>query len=191
MRKCLVAVSVMLLLVGAAPFGEPAPTKYSLVSVNGGETLHVYRDGNKAVVDLYMPKGAHHPAIHTRSIIDVPSTENRTWNLLDPKTQCDGMGKGDWPDPFAAWKRSLDSFPGKLKKVGKGKVAGMAATVFESTAPQGSAKLWRDDRYGLLLKLVVKPKGRKAMPLVLVRSFKVGRPNPKELEVPARCKWNH
>ncbi|HEX6550475.1 MAG TPA: hypothetical protein VF117_07350 [Gammaproteobacteria bacterium] len=192
MRKILTRASALCLFVCVTAYAKyPAPPQqYSLVNVSSGQTQHIYRDGNRALIDLYMPKGPNQPvAIHTRTIVDVASKTNLTWDLLDSKVPCDSPGQGDWGDPFGYWDQSVQGMPGKLKQTGKDTVNGMKTTVFEISSPEGTAKLWREDKYGLLVKNTVTPKGGAQMEMFEIRDFKIGKPSASVFVVPARCKW--
>jgi hypothetical protein len=168
----------------------PPPQQYSLTNVNTDETLHISRDGSKALIDTHVPKGPHQPVeVHTRTIVDIPSKTDLTWDLLDPKIPCDVPATGDWGDPFGYWDQTLQGEPAP-KKVGKEMLNGMATTVYEVDSPEGTGKLWREDKYGLLVKFTLgQKKGSKPETLFEIKEFKVGKPDPAVFAVPARCKW--
>ncbi len=176
-----------------APAGiryQPAPTQYTIVIVSGGQTQHIYRDGDKALVDLEMPKSADQPvAIHLRTIVDVPSKTELTWDLLNPSTPCDAPATGDWGDPFDLWRQMAhdDSIP--VKATGRDTVNGMAATIYEKTTPEAGVRLWREDRYGLLVKAVITPTGRAPVEVSETKAFTLGAPDPSQFAVPSRCTW--
>lgn len=168
-----------------------APTHYSLVNATADQVLHVYRDGDKALLDTLDPKSPTQPVeIHLRTIIDVPTLRDLSWDLEDPKVPCNGAGKSgpDWGDPFNYWNQMASSGPAP-KKVGHETVHGMPATVFVSEAPEGEAKLWREDKYGLLVKAVMTPKGGKPVTMIDITEFKVGPPPKAAFKVPSRCAW--
>lgn len=182
-----------LLVCSAAWAGYDAPpTQYSLVNWSSGQVQHIYRDGNKAMIDLYMPKSPDQPtAIHTRTIVDVAAKKTLTWDLLDPKIPCDSPGTvSDWGDPFNYWDQTLQGAPGTPKETGKDKVNGMATTVYEIGSPDGGGKLWREDKYGMLVKFEMSQKGAAPVEAFEIKDFQVGKPKPSVFKVPSRCKWN-
>lgn len=180
-------------LMVAAPAGAqypPAPTQYTVVNAGGGQTQHFYRDGNRAMVELEMPKSSDQPVpIHMRTIVDVPSKTELSWDLLNAKIPCNSPATGDWGDPFGLWQQMAldDSVP--PAKAGPATVNGMAATKFTKTSPEGTIELWRENRYGLLIKAVMTPKGGAPTEMFETKQFKVGPPAASEFTVPSRCTW--
>ena len=192
MRRSIVFPVLLCLLPGATAGAQyqPAPTQYTIVNVSRGQTQRFYRDGDRVLVDLKMPKSKYQPAaIHMRTIVDVPSKTQLTWNLLDASVPCNSPGQGDWGDPFGLWQQMAldDSVP--PTEVGKDTVNGMQTTVFEKTIRPGTAKFWRENRYGLLVKAVMTPKGRKPVEMFETKEFKVGPPAASAFAVPKRCTW--
>ena len=161
-----------------------APATYSLTKKAGDETMRIARDGQKLAVDVAIPKGAQQPvAVHTRTVVDLATMRAQTWDLNDAKVPCSEQdGKGF--DPFDdAWLKEY----GEPKQAGHEKLRGMDATIYEATSPDGTARWWRDDKYGLVLKMIATPKGQKPFTLVEVTQFSLTKPNAAYLEVPARC----
>lgn len=62
-------------------------------------------------------------------------------------------------------------------------------STYEISSPEGSSKLWREDRYGLLVKLVMTPKGHAPAEVFEIEDFKIGKPDASVFTVPSRCKW--
>lgn len=191
MRRAIApAVLFVSLLYGAALHAQysPAPTTYTVVSDASGETLHIYRDGNKALVDLQVPKSTDQPApIHTRTLIDLASHQDVTWDLIDTKSPC-GKGNGpDWNDPFGQYDQFMQSASGKPQKVGEEQVNGMSATVFKVPSKDGDGKMWRENKYGMVVKFQVLPPGDKPMTMVEVKQFTTGKPDASLFVLPARC----
>lgn len=171
---------------------DASPTQYSLVNWSSEQVQHIYRDGNKAMIDLYMPKSPTQPKeLHMRTIVDVAAKRTLTWDLLDPTVPCNSPATvSDWGDPFNYWDQTLQGAPGTPKETGKDKVNGMATTVFEISSPDGGGKLWREDKYGLLVKFMVTQKGAAPVEAFEIKNFKVGKPKASVFKVPSRCKWN-
>lgn len=166
----------------------PAPTSYTVVSEAGGETLHIYRDGNKAMVDMSMPKSADQPvAIHTRTLIDISAHQDVTWDLNDPKAPCGKGSSPDWNDPFAQYDQFMQSASGQPKKIGQEKVNELDTTVFDIPSKEAAGKMWRDDKYGMVVKFTAAPPGQKPMTMVEVKELKLGKPDASVFAVPARC----
>lgn len=168
----------------------PAPTQYTIVTVTGGQTQHIYRDGDKVLLDLQIPKStARHAAIHLRTIVDAPTTTQLSWDLIDPSVPCNSVAKGDWGNPFDFWRQMALDDSIAPTEVGKDSVNGMATTTYEKTTPDVRVELWREDRYGLLVKAVMIPKGRAPVEVFEIKAFTVGAPDPSVFAVPARCGW--
>lgn len=169
---------------------QPAPTRYTIVNASDGQTQHFYRDGDKVLVDLTMPKSQEQPvAIHMRTIVDVPSTTQLSWDLLKTSVPCNSPGKGDWGDPFGLWQQMALDDSVVPTPVGPDTVNGIAATIFEKTEKQGTMKLWRDTTYGLLIKAVMTPAGRQPVEMFETKEFTVGAPRASVFAVPKRCVW--
>ncbi len=170
-------------LILAAAWAPP-PATYSLTKKAGDETVRVARDGQKLALDINIPKGAEQPvAVHTRTVVDLATMRARTWDVSDAKNPCTEQdGKGF--DPFDdAWLKEF----GEPRQAGHEKLRGMDATIYEAVSPDGTARWWRDDKYGLVLKMIATPKGQKPFTMVEVTQFSLARPNAAYLEVPARC----
>ncbi|HVB32740.1 MAG TPA: hypothetical protein VNE60_14540 [Gemmatimonadaceae bacterium] len=169
---------------------QPAPTQYTIVNAGGGQTQHFYRDGDRVLVDLTMPKSAEQPvAIHMRTIVDVPSTTQLSWDLLKASVPCNSPGKGDWGDPFGLWQQMALDDSVTPKATGQDTVNGITATVFEKREKRGTVKLWRDATYGLLVKAVMTPTGAEAIEMFETKEFRVGAPTGSVFAVPKRCVW--
>jgi hypothetical protein len=174
---------MILALLLAATYAAP-PETYSMTKKSSDDTVRIARDGQKLALDMSSPKSAHQPvATHTRMVIDLATMRAHTWDLNDAKSPCSEQdGKGF--DPFDdSWLKEW----GEPKQTGHEKVRGMDATVYEASSPDGTARWWRDDKYGLVLKVIATPKGQKPFTMMEVTQFSLTRPNAAYLEVPARC----
>jgi hypothetical protein len=188
---------ILLSLLGLSPWTtaraqyQPAPTRYTIVNEGGGQTQHFYRDGDKALVDLDMPKSEEQPAaIHMRTIVDVPSKKQQSWNLLDSSIPCNSIGTGDWGDPFDLWRQMALDDSVAPKETGTATLNGMAVTVYEKSVSEGTVQLWREKTYGLLVKAVMTPTGRAPVEIFETKEFTIGAPDAAVFAVPSRCTWN-
>ncbi len=169
---------------------QPAPTRYTIVNVGGGHTQRFYRDGDKVLVDLVMPKSKGQPdGIHWRTIVDAPTTTSLTWDLRKPSVPCNSTFKGSWGDPFDLWSQMALDDSIAPKEAGEDTVNGMTTTRWVKTTPEVSLEFWRENRYGLLVKAVMTPPGRKPVEMFETKEFKVGAPAASTFTVPARCGW--
>jgi hypothetical protein len=188
--------AVLLSLLCLAPWRpagaqyQPPPTRYTIVNEGGGQTQQFYRDGDRALVDLAIPKSADQPvAIHLRTIVDVPSGKQQSWDLLNPAVPCNSIGTGDWGDPFSLWQQMALDDSVVPKETDTATVNGMAATIFRKPVHGGTIALWRENRYGLLVKAVMTPTGQPPVEIFETRQFKVGAPDTSAFAVPDRCTW--
>ena len=192
MIRC-VTLTALLCVCSWAPASAqyaPAPTKYTIVTVVGPQTQRFYRDGDRVLVDLQSPKSAYQPVpIHMRTIVDAPTKTQVSWDLRDSTVPCNSVGQGDWGNPFDFWRQMALDDSIVPTEVGTDSVSGMATTVYAKTTPEVHVELWREDRYGLLMKVVVTPKGRAPVEVFETKEFTVGPPDASVFAVPARCEW--
>jgi hypothetical protein len=188
---------ILLSLLGLSPWATaaaqylPAPTRYTIVNEGGGQTQHFYRDGDKVLIDLNMPKSSDQPvAIHMRTIVDVPSKTRQSWDLLNPSVPCNSIDTGDWGDPFDLWRQMALDDSVAPQETGPATVNGMAVTVYRKAVPGGVLQLWRENRYGLLVKAVMTPEGRAPVEMLETKEFTVGAPDAAVFAVPSRCTWS-
>ncbi len=167
---------MLLALLLSAAYAAP-PATWSLTKKSSDETARFARDGQKLAMDITAAK------VHTRTVIDLATMRAHTWAPNDPKAPCTEQdGKGF--DPFDdAWLKEW----GEPKQVWHEKLHGRDATIFEASSLDGTARWWRDDKYGLVLKAVATPKDQKPFTLFEVTQFNLSKPNAAYLEVPARC----
>lgn len=180
---------VLLVLLAGPALAQyaPAPQQYSLAANNAGQVFHIFRDGQRALVDMMMPAGDGHPQIHVRTLVNIPTGEQLTWDLQDPSIPCGKGTASGWNDPFANYDQMMQSASGPPKKIGKETVNGFATTLFEVPSDGMRGKLWRDDKYGMVIKFAVAPPNGKAETMVDVQEFKVGKPDASVFIPPAHC----
>lgn len=169
---------------------RPAPTQYTIVNATSASTQRFYRDGDRVLVDLVMPRSKAQPdGMHLRTIVDAPTTTSLTWDLRKPSTPCNSTFKGSWGDPFGLWSQMALDDSIAPKKAGTDTVNGMATTKYVKTTPEANLEFWRENKYGLLVKAVMTLPGRKPVEMFETKEFKVGAPDASTFTVPARCGW--
>jgi hypothetical protein len=155
----------LLSIVGAAPLRAqyaPAPDVYTVKEISAmmggpGETLIVYRNGSKAVIDITPPAGAAAGTTPARSVYDLAAQTNISWDPTASTPDC-GAGRfsGDWGDPFAGSASMVSDLTKQgAKKTGAESMNGFSTDLYELVDPASKAtyKAWIDTKYGLLIKL--------------------------------------
>lgn len=153
-----------------------------------GQNMVIYRSGPKAAIDIIHEPGG--PSGTTRSVIDLDSHSHYDWDTTNPGNGCSvGKWSGNWGDPFEETKGFQDELTkagGKV--VGNEAVNGAAAKVFEAGMPDGSkARMWVDDKSGLLLKLQSTDKSGKSQTMTEVKSVSLSKPPDSVFEIPPSC----
>ena len=178
------------LLLGAVGFPEyaPPPSSYSLTKVADTTTARIWHDAGHLVVDQHTAKGKDQPVdVHIRIVVDLATMQATTWDVNDAKLPCSTQdGKG--LDPFDASNANPNEGDGPPKQVGKEAVHGIPSTVFERSSAEGTTRIWRDDKYGLVTRVVMTPKGDKPVKLFEVTQFTVTKIAPAVFAIPARCR---
>jgi hypothetical protein len=194
----LVALATILLAAsnaaGVANAAQPPLNTYSLVETTSlamvGQTIEIYRDGDRAMMEQYAPKQAdgNRPP-HTRTYYDLKAGRSYTVDLDDPLVPCGvSDSKGDWGDPFAS-AAAMNEELEKQKPADGGhqSLAGIDTRIFVASTPQGRTKLWIDPKSNLLMKWqIVAPDG-KPLTVLEVTKFSTAAPPPALLAVPPAC----
>ncbi len=171
----------------------PAPDAYSVVEVNSmfGPTvdMRIYRDGSKVLIDqshAALPGGQ--PS-HLRTLYDLETHRSFTWDLLNINVPCGGSTfSGDWGDPFAmSAEMTADLAKQHATPVGSATLNGIPTKVFESDSPQGKAKAWVEEKYGLLVRLTMAQKTGEPQTLVEVKHLNLGKPAASSFILPPAC----
>jgi hypothetical protein len=150
--------------VGVSPLRAqyaPAPDAYTLTETSAmagpGETMKVYRDGQKAAIDITPAAGAAAGAIPVRSVYDLQAHTNVSWDPTATAPTCgSGTFSGDWGDPFAGTADTAGQLAQQgAKKVGAEPMDGFATDVYEFVEPttHQTYRVWVDTKYGLTVKL--------------------------------------
>jgi hypothetical protein len=182
------------IVIVAAIFAAPkllaqfmkAPDTYTVVEntvMSGpGSTTTVYRDGQKALVEIKNAQGQH-----TRTLYDLQAHTDLSWSAENASAGCGtGTFSGDWGDPFAS---SADMTKGlsdpNVKMTGAETINGFATKVYEITGPTPaqSAKAWVDNKYGLVIKANVGAMGT----MVEVKQLSVAKPAASVFFLPSSC----
>jgi hypothetical protein len=171
----------------------PTPDAYSVTEVNSmfGPAVHmqVYRDGSKAVIELShdaLPGGKPE---HLRTLYDLQSHRNFTWDLLNKDVPCGGgTFSGDWGDPFAmSAEMNADLAKQHANPVGGATLNGIPTKVFETDSPQARAKAWVEEKYGLIIRLTMSPKTGQPQTLVEVTQLSLAKPAASVFVLPPAC----
>jgi hypothetical protein len=171
----------------------PPPNAYSVTEVNSmfGPEVHmqVYRDGLKVLLDQsYAAQPGGKPG-HTRTLYDLQSHRNFTWDLLNKDVPCGGgTFSGDWGDPFAmSAEMNADLAKQHLNPVGGATLNGIPTKVFESDSPQMKAKAWVEEKYGLVIRMTMSAPNGQPRTLVEVSALSLAKPAASVFVLPPAC----
>lgn len=171
----------------------PPPDAYSIVEVNSmfgpTVTMQIYRDGSKVLVDQSHEALQGGQASHLRTLYDLDTHRNFTWDLLNRNVPCGGgTFSGDWGDPFAfSAEMNADLAKQKATPAGGAMLNGIPTKVFAASSPQGVAKAWIDEKYGLLVRLMMEVKAGEAQTMLEVKQLTVARPAASLFALPPVC----
>ncbi|MGC1187747.1 MAG: hypothetical protein WA871_10175 [Candidatus Acidiferrales bacterium] len=151
-------------IAGAAPLRAqyaPAPETYTVTETNAmfgpSETMKVYRDGSKAVVDIMPPATPGSGVTPVRTLYDLQAHTSISWDPTISAAQCgQGTFSGDWGDPFAgSADMAADLKKQGAKKTGAESIDGFSTDVYEATDATSHITFtaWIDTKYGLVVKL--------------------------------------
>jgi hypothetical protein len=180
-------LGVLAVLVGGGRLGAQftaPPTAYTLVELNAtmgpAETLTIYRNGSKAVVDISHPG---QPST-TRTLYDLATHSSTSWSLPDSSAGCSGgTFSGDWGDPFAASADMAAQLTKlNLKPIATEPVNGFSTSVYQVPAGAMTIKAWVEAKYGFVAKMQ-----NGATTMLEVQSLKVDAPPASVFAAPARC----
>jgi len=163
----------------------PPPTQYSVTQINGmfGKpvTVKIYRDGDRVVMD--------HPDNHIRALYNLKTHSNLGWDSKDSSSGCsNGRFEGDWGDPFTV--ADIDDVIQSAKIVPTNDTVNGAPTkVYEVVEPQSKAriKIWREPKYGLVMKAEMTPPGGAATTIIETKEFSFAKPPASLFVLPALC----
>lgn len=171
----------------------PPPDAYTVTEVNAmfgpAVTMQVYRDGSKALVDSSHEALPGGQASHLRTLYDLATHRNFTWDLLNSSVPCGGgTFQGDWGDPFAlSAEMNADLAKQHAAPVGGASLNGIATKVYATDSPQGQVKAWIDEKYGLVVKLTMGPKTGQPQTMIEVKQLSLGKPAASLFALPPAC----
>ena len=178
MRNVLILLS--LLTAGVALL--PGQTTYTITETSVIGTMKVYRNGNKAKVEL----------ANTTALIDTENHKVTTWDPTKTPIACaTATDAGSWGDPFETskdMKSEMDK--SNPTQTGKETIAGIETQVMEATSADGKMKAWIDPVSGLLLKAQLTPTGGEPKTILEITSVSLDAPEDSVFEKPAACAAN-
>ncbi len=187
-------VSAVLLATFAVPglqaqYAKP-PDTYSLTEINSmmisGVNVQIYRDGSKALVDQSV-QGPN--PFHTHTLYDLQTQRSYIWVPGDDSAPCGAATfSGDWGDPFAA-SAEMNTDLAKMQPTAAGEavVNGIATKILEATIPGGTAKLWVETKYGLMIRWEANGKNGQPKTMLEVKQLSFARPAASLFTLPASC----
>jgi hypothetical protein len=163
----------------------PAPTQYSVTQINRmfgpPVAMQIYRDGDLVIMD--------HPDNHARGLYNLKTHTNLGWDTKDPGNGCStGTFSGDWGDPFSV-SDIEDLLKGSKIPPTSDTVNGVATKVYEVVEPQSKAKIkvWRETKYGLVIKADMTPPGAATTTIVETKQFSFSKPPAAMFVLPPVC----
>ncbi len=189
--------SAVLLVNVMTPQGRaqyaPPPQTYSVTEVNSmfgpAVNMQIYRDGSKVLVDqshAALPGGQ--PA-HLRTLYDLETHRNFTWDLIHSNVPCGGgTFSGDWGDPFAmSAEMTADLAKQHATPIGSATLNGIPTKVFEADSAQGKTKAWVEEKYGLLVRLMMAQKTGEPQILFEIKHLNLTKPAESFFILPPAC----
>jgi hypothetical protein len=99
-----------------------------------------------------------------------------------------GTFSGDWGDPFAMIADVNKGIAGgDIKPSGSETVNGIATQVYSGTAPQGTEKVWLDQKDGLVIRATFTAPGTAPMTLVNITRISLAAPPASRFVLPSTC----
>lgn len=202
-HKCLriaFTAFVLALLPGipalATQYASP-PAAYSLTDTNSlasPQTETFYRNGDMVATDsIFAPavsRGVNMPhGEHIRAVYDLKNKRGWSWDPTDASTPCLSQF-GSWGNPFEWMSQVFGDDIAQLhpRKLGTDTVAGLKSQIMELSIPgQGKAKIWVDEKYGLLMKMTAAIADGKDETALEITHFSIAKPPASAFGVPARC----
>ncbi len=126
---------------------------------------------------------------HIRAVYDLKNRRSWSWDPTNLKIPCTG-GFGTWGNPFEWLQQTFGSDLASLKaqQVGSETVAGLPSKVLQIQVPElGKAKVWIDDRYGLMVKMAAPAKGGRDQTMLEVTQFSALKPDASAFALPSIC----
>jgi hypothetical protein len=188
--------SASLCILALAPMlhAQAQATAYSITesvaSAQAGATMTVYRNGTKALTDMYYPAAAASgPAHHTLTYYDLVANTSHSWDpSINPPSCSVGTFSGDWGDPFeTTTELSAEIAKGDLKPTGTETVNGIPTRVYSGVTQGASLKAWLDQKDGLVVRATFGAPGSPMQTLVDITKVSFAPPPPSLIAMPAYC----
>ncbi len=183
----------LLALASLLPAQAPRPTAFTITeAVAGaapGSTMTVYRNGTKALTDMYHPAQPGGAASHTLTFYDLAAGTSHTWDPATTPPSC-GVGTftGDWGDPFeATGELSAAIAKGDLKPAGMETLHGIPTKLYAGTTQGMNLKAWLDEKDGLVIKMAFGAPGAAMGTMVDIAKVSLAPPPASLLTMPAYC----
>jgi hypothetical protein len=173
---------------------QTPPAVYSVTEINSmfgpSVTMKVYRDGAMAIIDHITAAGANGKTTHSRSLYNLQTKKQISWDADDPAPMCgNGTFGGSWGDPFEdSVSMNADLAKEGAKNVGNETIVGILAKVMTVASAQGGFKAWVDPKTGLLLKLEMTPPNGATTTMVEVKEVSFSKPPATVFIVPKSCR---
>jgi hypothetical protein len=169
-----------------AQYAAP-PTSYSVTQINGmfgtPVTMEIHRDGSKAVIDNIQG------ATRTRALYDLQAHTNYSWDLANPSNGCSSSSfSGDWGDPFSA--PDVDELLKTATKLpGNETINGFITAAIEAVDPKSNIKIkvWREPKYGMIVKADMTPPGGTVSTVIETKQFSPVKPGAALFALPEAC----
>lgn len=194
MRTSRILACLAVLALASLLPAQTAPTAYTIVEAIAGaapgSTMTVYRNGTKALTDLYQPAQADGtPVSHTLTFYDIGTGTSHSWDPAAKPVACSvGTFSGDWGDPFqmtADLKATIAK--GDLKPTGAETVSGIPTRIYAGTTQGTVLKAWLDEKDGLVLKAMMGAGNGPMQTLVNITKVSLVPPPPSVIAMPAAC----
>jgi hypothetical protein len=169
------------------------PGAYSVMEVNAlmgaPVNLQIYRDGAKALVDQSFSGQGSAKGSHTRTFYDLNAKTSLTWDLNNTNAPCGAATfSGDWGDPFAASAElNADLAKQHPTQVGSATLNGVPTKVLEAGTADGKAKLWVDDKFGLIIRWMMTGKDGQPQTMIEVKKLDLSQPPASVFTLPSTC----
>jgi hypothetical protein len=182
----------LLALTALLPAQTPRPTAFTIAEAGPtpGSTLTVYRNGTKALTDMYYPaKPGGAAARHVFAFYDLAAGVSHAWDPSSAPPSC-GVGtfSGDWGDPFEATAEvSADIAKGDLKPAGMETLHGIPTRVYAGVNQGMNAKVWLDEKDGLVIKMAYGAPGAAMTTMSDIVKLSLAPPPAALMAMPAYC----
>jgi len=188
-----IAASIAFLALASLLPAQTPPTVYTITQTTAfppiGSTMTVYRNGAKALIDVFRPTQAGTAASHTLTLYDIASGNSWSWDPAATPVACSANHfSGDWGDPFAMTPDLMKSVAkGDLKPAGTETVGGVPTKVYAGATGGTGIKAWLDEKDGLVMRAMIGAPGGALQPLVNITKVSLSTPADTLFSLPASC----